>query len=194
MTGRWAQKGAADYTFPYFQRLYDKIRGTVEEFMQKKSRLKIILGVLVIVGALAYLLYSATRSNTQYFMTVQELRDRQEQLSDQKLRLSGAVIGESIRYDPLTLDLSFEVADIPGDHRLIEKMGGMAKVLADAVADPNAVRLTIRYHGVKPDLLKNEAQAIVTGKLDANGDFQAAELLLKCPSRYESALPEQAGD
>jgi len=162
--------------------------------MQKKSHLKIILGVLVIVGALVYLLYSATRSNTQYFMTVRELRDRQEQLSDQKLRLSGAVIGESIHYDPLTLDLSFEVADIPGDHRLIEQMGGMAKVLADAVADPDAARLTIRYHGVKPDLLKNEAQAIVTGKLDANGDFQAAELLLKCPSRYESALPEQAGD
>jgi cytochrome c-type biogenesis protein CcmE len=46
---------------------------------------------------------------------------------------------------------------------------------------------------VKPDLLKHEAQAIVSGSLDANGVFQAKELLLKCPSKYESALPTQAG-
>ncbi|NLB70385.1 MAG: cytochrome c maturation protein CcmE, partial [Chloroflexi bacterium] len=95
---------------------------------------------------------------------------------------------------PETLDLSFTVAQIPGDHRLIEQMGGMAKVLAEAVADPDAARMTIHYTGVRPDLLKDEAQAIVTGTLDENGVFQASELLMKCPSRYESALPEQAGD
>jgi len=30
--------------------------------------------------------------------------------------------------------------------------------------------------------------------LDADGVFQAKELLLKCPSKYESALPNQADD
>jgi len=104
------------------------------------------------------------------------------------------VVGESIQYDPATLDLSFVVAQIPGDHRLIAEMGGMAKVLAEAVANPNAARMTIHYTGVKPDLLKDEAQAIVTGSLDAEGVFQATELLMKCPSKYESVLPDQAGD
>ncbi len=162
--------------------------------MKKKTNIKLILGGVVIALALVYLLISATRSNTQYFMTVQELQEQQSELQGQKLRMSGAVIGETIQYNPETLDLSFTVAQIPGDHRLIEQMGGMAKVLAEAVADPDAARMTIHYTGVRPDLLKDEAQAIVTGTLDENGVFQASELLMKCPSRYESALPEQAGD
>ena len=162
--------------------------------MKKKTNIKLILGGVVIALALVYLLISATRSNTQYFMTVQELQEQQSELQGQKLRMSGAVIGETIQYNPETLDLSFTVAQIPGDHRLIEQMGGMAKVLAEAVADPEAARMTIHYTGVRPDLLKDEAQAIVTGTLDENGVFQASELLMKCPSRYESALPEQAGD
>jgi cytochrome c-type biogenesis protein CcmE len=48
------------------------------------------------------------------------------------------------------------------------------------------------YNGPRPDLLKHEAQAIMTGKLDENGVFHAEELLLKCPTRYEEALPAQA--
>jgi cytochrome c-type biogenesis protein CcmE len=47
------------------------------------------------------------------------------------------------------------------------------------------------YKGVKPDLLKDEAQAIMTGKIGADGTFTATELLLKCPSRYEEAVPSQ---
>lgn len=162
--------------------------------MKNKPNTKLIIGAVVIVIALGYLLVSVTRSNTQYFMTVEELLSQQSELQGQKLRMSGAVVGESIQYDPATLDLSFVVAQIPGDHRLIQEMGGMAKVLAEAVADPTAARMTIHYTGVKPDLLKDEAQAIMTGSLDAAGIFQATELLMKCPSKYESVLPDQAGD
>jgi cytochrome c-type biogenesis protein CcmE len=48
------------------------------------------------------------------------------------------------------------------------------------------------YNGVKPDLLRNEAQAIMTGKIGSDGVFQANELLLKCPTKYEQAVPEQS--
>ena len=70
----------------------------------------------------------------------------------------------------------------------------MSKVLAEAAADPLAERITIHYTGAKPDLLKHESQAIVSGSLDEDGVFQASELLLKCPSKYESILPDQAGN
>ena len=43
-----------------------------------------------------------------------------------------------------------------------------------------------------PDLLQNEAQAIMTGKMGEDGVFYATELLLKCPTKYEEAVPEQA--
>jgi len=61
------------------------------------------------------------------------------------------------------------------------------------VQDPTRAKLVVVYDGVMPDLLKNEAQAIVTGKIGADGKFYAKELLLKCPTKYEEAVPEQAG-
>ena len=49
------------------------------------------------------------------------------------------------------------------------------------------------YIGPKPDLLKDEAQAIMTGHLGADGVFHADELLLKCPTKYQEAVPQQTG-
>ncbi|MCS6908296.1 MAG: cytochrome c maturation protein CcmE, partial [Anaerolineales bacterium] len=83
-------------------------------------------------------------------------------------------------------------AHVPGSNREIEAQGGLAAVLHAAVTDPSRPRLEIVYHGVKPDLLRHEAQAIVTGKLGEDGVFYAEELLLKCPTKYEEALPEQS--
>jgi len=61
------------------------------------------------------------------------------------------------------------------------------------VMDPGRSRIKVVYVGVKPDLLRNEAQAIMTGHIGNDGVFYAEELLLKCPTRYEEAVPEQAG-
>ncbi len=160
----------------------------------KKNNRKTLIAVLVIAVALIALLIATTRSSTQYFLTVSELQSGETDMTGRNVRMSGVVLGDTIVYDPQTLDLTFEVAQIPGDHRVINEMGGMAVVLEKAAADPTLPRITIHYNGVKPDLLKHEAQAIVSGSLDVNGIFQAKELLLKCPSKYESALPSQAGN
>ncbi len=53
--------------------------------------------------------------------------------------------------------------------------------------------MKVVYVGPKPDLLRNEAQAIMTGHLGEDGIFYAEELLLKCPTKYEEAVPAQAG-
>jgi len=160
--------------------------------LKKKPNYKFIIGGVVIAAALMYLLISSTISGSQYFMTVEELQTQKAEYVGKNVRMSGSVLGDTIQYEPKTLSLTFEVAQIPGDHKLIQQMGGMSKVLEDVAADPNAPRMTIHYTGAKPDLLQPAAQAIVSGSLDANGVFQATELLLKCPSKYESALPKQA--
>jgi cytochrome c-type biogenesis protein CcmE len=67
-------------------------------------------------------------------------------------------------------------------------------VLHSAVTDPARARLTIIYNGPKPDLLRDEAQAIVTGHLNEEGIFYADELLLKCPTKYQEAVPSQVGN
>jgi len=160
--------------------------------LKKKPNYKFIIGGVVIAAALLYLLISSTIAGSQYFMTVEELQTQRAEFVGKNVRMSGSVLGDSIQYDPKTLSLTFDVAQIPGDHRVIKEMGGMQKVLEDAAADPNAKRMTIHYTGAKPDLLQPAAQAIISGSLDSAGVFQATELLLKCPSKYESALPKQA--
>ena len=97
------------------------------------------------------------------------------------------------RYDPQTLTLTFIVADVPGDNNDIEAQGGLAAVLHEAVSDPSRSRMDVVYNGAKPDLLRHEAQAIMTGHLGPDGTFYADELLLKCPTKYEEAVPEQVG-
>jgi cytochrome c-type biogenesis protein CcmE len=151
----------------------------------------LIFGVLILV-AVGVLIFSATSASAEYFMTVDELNAEGSAAINKSVRLSGAVIGDTIQYDPQTLTLTFEVAQVTADNKEIEEQGGLAEVLHQAVIDPNRERVKVVYVGVKPDLLRGEAQAIMAGTLGEDGVFHADELLLKCPTRYEEAVPEQA--
>lgn len=155
------------------------------------NRVKFIIGGLLIVAAVVYLIVSSTQASAQYFLTIHELNTKGDEAQGRELRISGAVIGDTIQYDAQKLELRFQVADIPGDNNEIEAQGGLAKVLHDAVVDPTRARINVVYSGVKPDLLRDEAQAIMTGHMGSDGVFEANELLLKCPTKYEDAVPDQ---
>jgi len=156
------------------------------------QRSKFILGGLLILAAVVYLIVSSTQASAEYFMTIDELKAEGADVTNKSLRASGAVIGDTIQYDPQTLTLSFEVAHVPGDNAEIEAQGGLAFVLHEAVTDPSRARMQVVYVGPKPDLLRDEAQAIMTGHIGDDGIFYADELLLKCPTKYEEAVPEQS--
>lgn len=155
------------------------------------GRLKFIIGGVLIAAAIIYLIISSTKANAQYFFTLDELNSRGSSMVNQNVRISGAVIGSSIQYDPQSLDLHFTVANVPADNKQIEAQGGLAAVLHAAVTDPTRTHMQIVYNGPKPDLLRDEAQAIMTGHLGADNVFYADELLLKCPTKYEEAVPSQ---
>jgi cytochrome c-type biogenesis protein CcmE len=155
------------------------------------GRSKFILGGALILAAIVYLIVSSTSASAEYFLTVDELKAKGDSIVGRSLRVSGAVIGETIQYDPQSMNLTFQVAHVPGDNAEIESQGGLAMVLHEAVADPTRARLTVVYSGAMPDLLRNEAQAIMTGRIGEDGIFYADELLLKCPTKYEEAVPEQ---
>jgi cytochrome c-type biogenesis protein CcmE len=158
------------------------------------QRTKFILGGLLILAAVIYLIVSSTQASAEYFMTINELKADGDAAVGKSLRLSGAVMGDTIQYDPQTLTLTFDVAHVPGDNADIEAQGGLAEVLHEAVMDPSRAHIKVVYVGPKPDLLRNEAQAIMTGHMEADGIFYADELLLKCPTRYEQAVPSQSAD
>jgi cytochrome c-type biogenesis protein CcmE len=154
---------------------------------------KFVIGGILILVAVVFLIWTSTAASAEYFLTIDELNAKGASVVDKNLRVSGAVVGDSIQYDAQSLTLSFDVAHVPADNLAIETEGGLAEVLHQAVLDPSRSRMKVVYVGPKPDLLRNEAQAIVTGHLGADGVFYAEELLLKCPTRYEEAVPEQAG-
>jgi cytochrome c-type biogenesis protein CcmE len=155
------------------------------------GRAKFIIGGLIMLAAVAYLIVNNLTSQQEFFMTINELKNRESTLVGRSLRISGAVIGDTIEYDGETL--SFTIVHIPDSAAELEEDGGLAEVLHEAVSNPNAERVqVVLYNEPKPDLLQHEAQAIVTGTLGEDGVFYADELLLKCPTRYEEAVPEQA--
>jgi cytochrome c-type biogenesis protein CcmE len=154
---------------------------------------KFVIGGVLILGAVVFLIWTSTAASAEYFLTINELNAKGSSIVDKNLRVSGAVVGDSIQYDAQNLTLSFEVAHVPGDNAELETEGGLAEALHQAVMDPSRSRMKVVYVGPKPDLLRNEAQAIMTGHLATDGTFYAEELLLKCPTRYEQAVPDQAG-
>lgn len=158
------------------------------------GRTKFIIGGLLIVLAVIYLIASSTQAAAQYYLTIDELIAKGDSLGDRDIKVSGAVDGESIVYDTKSLTLRFTAVNVPADLDEIEAAGGLAKVLYTALLDPNASKIEIEYIGPLPDLLRHEAQAIVTGRMGTDGVFHADELLLKCPTRYEEDIPIQANE
>jgi len=151
------------------------------------EKLKFLVGGFLIFGAIAYLIIMNTFGGVQYFITVNELLSDSKYMG-QTVRISGAVIGKTIEYDDKNLVIDFTIAHIETTNE------DLAYALYLAAADEStAQRLQVHIENqVKPDLLQNEAQAILTGKLGDDGIFYATEILLKCPSRYEDNVPNQA--
>ncbi len=142
-----------------------------EPLMQKEtSRLKFVVGGVILLAAIVYLVVNAMSGNTQLYKTVDEFYADQSKLMGRDLRIAGWVIGDSVEFtqiDATTSRLEFDVVDN------IENPGQRLHIVA--LNEP------------KPDLLQHQAQALIEGRADENGVFMAntGGLLLKCPTRYE---------
>jgi len=140
---------------------------------------RFLIGIAVIVLAVAAVMVFAIAGNSSLEVKVSDLVAQQAKGADmtqRALKLTGVVVGDSIAYDPVTLQLEFDVVNSRDD--LVNNPAG-------------APRVRVLFRGVKPDTLVNEAHAIVTGKLSSDGKFHAGDspdaLLLQCPTKYQTA-------
>ncbi len=165
------------------QALPEDRKQKVEALNRRGNRVKFLIGGVLILAAVAYLIVSSTLTGARYFITVDEIHN-DPALVGETVRISGAVIGDTIVYDEQNLIIDFTISHIPTE------FDDLAMALHESVNNPDMARLDVRVENqVKPDLLQHEAQAILTGRLDENGTFHAEELLLKCPSRFEEDGP-----
>ena len=168
------------------QATWEKPQSAAVPTARKKSeRWKFLIGGVLILAAVAYLIISGTATGARYYMTLDELLGNKDYVG-KSVRMAGAVVGDSIQYDDKTLTLNFTIANVPLEY------DNLADALHKAVTNPTASRIQVHVEGqAKPDLLQNEAQAILTGKLGSDGIFYATELNLKCPTRFQEAQPGQ---
>jgi cytochrome c-type biogenesis protein CcmE len=172
------------------QSTWEKPRSAIK--VTSPKRLRFAIAGALLIGAVVFLIVSGTANGGQYFMTINELQSRSD-LAGKQVRISGAVIGSSIRFDAGAGTIHFTIANITDNTSVIDQEGGLARALHLAATDPNAHRIDVIYRDQAiPDLLKDEAQAVVSGTLGPDGVFVASEVLLKCPSKYSSDVPQQA--
>ncbi|MCK4800900.1 MAG: cytochrome c maturation protein CcmE, partial [Anaerolineales bacterium] len=81
----------------------------IEALPRSGNKIKFVIGGVIIVAAIVYLIASSLSANVQYFLTVEETLEKQlvGELAGRNIRVSGAVLGDSIEYNMDTLDLKF---------------------------------------------------------------------------------------
>jgi cytochrome c-type biogenesis protein CcmE len=144
--------------------------------MPKKFRF--IIGVGLVVAAIAYLITTAVRNTAEYYLTVNEAKARQVELSGQMLRVAGRVVPGTVQWDPSTLELKFAITQPPP----AEGQPAVTKVAANTVT-PLQFRVVSRGQP-KPDMFAPGRDVIVEGSLTKEGTIDARQVLTSCPSKY----------
>lgn len=135
--------------------------------MRKGAR-KALVGVLVIGLGVGFLIYRGITTTSAYYLTVAELRgsDVGRKLTDRDfVRVGGEVVDGTIDYDHKNLILLFSIRDLERTDEII----------------------VARYEGPKPDAFEPDIDVLVEGTYARDENlFRARNLLVKCPSKYES--------
>ncbi len=118
---------------------------------------KFLVGGLVIVAALAYLIYAGVSQSVVYFVTPTELGAAP--VAGKAYRLGGMVMPGTLQWDARSLELRFTLSD------------GEAAV-------------PVRHRGTPPDLFAENRGAVVEGTWSRDGYFQATTILAKHSEAY----------
>jgi cytochrome c-type biogenesis protein CcmE len=154
----------------------------VEAGMPRK--LRFVIGVSLVVAAIAYLIVTAVRNTAEYYLTVNEAKARQAELSGQMLRVAGRVVPGTIQWDPSSLTLKFAIIQPPPS----DGQPAVTTVAATAMA-PATFRVISRGQP-KPDMFAPGRDVIVEGQLGLDSTIEARQVLTSCPSKY-SPKPNQ---
>lgn len=128
---------------------------------------KILLAAVVFAGAIGYLMVSGFSEESVYYLEVSEVLEDPVKFNKKGMRVSGDVVDGTIVKDFKKQYLEFNIAD------------------------PDGESMKVIYNGIIPDTFKEDIQVIVEGRYDQTAKvFNAATVLTKCPSKYETEMEE----
>src|SRR5512133_2179162 len=127
---------------------------------RRKSRTRFIVAGYILVAALAYMIYSAIASNSEYYLTVSEVQAIGPQAQQSQVKIGGKVVDGTISWDRGSSAVGFDITD-------------------------GEKQMRVAYRGVVPDSFQPGADVILEGKVQQDGSFAATTMLAKCASKYE---------
>ena len=140
------------------------------------AKRRFFLGILFVIGAVAYLIYTGIRETSNYYLTIEEFLPQKEAFANEGVRLAGRVQAGSIQWDPKALQLRFVLGPF-------NEQGGATKEQVGATAQ--TVGIPVHYQGVLPDMFAEGRDVIVEGRYHAEQALIAKTLMTSCPSKYE---------
>ncbi|MEE9172743.1 MAG: cytochrome c maturation protein CcmE [candidate division NC10 bacterium] len=127
----------------------------------RSANRRVLIGGLIIVAAVAYLVWTGTQEALIYFYTPSELEAEEIGRPGRRIRLGGLVVEGSLNHEPETLSYEFQLTD-------------------------GTAMIPVQFKGIPPDLFKEGAGAIVEGQMVANGVFQADLIMAKHNEEYRA--------
>lgn len=124
----------------------------------RKKRLTLVGLIVLGVGAATVVAVTALQDNMLFFVSPTDVHARVAP-ADRPIRLGGLVVANSVRRDPDSLAVTFDVTD--GNHNV-----------------------TVTFNGILPDLFREGQGVIAHGRLDETGMFHAHEVLARHDETY----------
>ncbi|MCB5161997.1 cytochrome c maturation protein CcmE [Marinomonas algarum] len=124
----------------------------------RRKRLIIIIAILLILSSAVGLVMFALQQNINLFFSPTQIASG-EAPQQATIRAGGVVVEGSVKRDPQTLYVSFDVTDYQ-------------------------YSMTIEYLGILPDLFREGQGIVAQGSMMANGVFKATQVLAKHDEEY----------
>jgi cytochrome c-type biogenesis protein CcmE len=125
---------------------------------KRQKRLLVILAIVIGSSLAVGLTLYALNQNINLFYSTSQIAQG-EAPQNARIRVGGMVVKGSLKRSPNSLQVSFQITDY-------------------------AHSVTVKFTGILPDLFREGQGIIAQGKLDANGVFQADEVLAKHDEKY----------
>ncbi|MCZ6766244.1 MAG: cytochrome c maturation protein CcmE [bacterium] len=125
------------------------------------KNIKVMIGSLIIVGAIVYFGFAGYEEGRSYYKTIGELSEMGDDAYEKRIRVAGIVSEGSIQRQ--------------GDEILFQ-------------IEQDDLKLSVLYTGTRPvpDTFKDGAEALCDGHYKPDGTFEATQIQAKCASKYEA--------
>ena len=126
------------------------------------NRLKLLVGAIALIGALGFFGFMAFENATAYYYPVGEATELGPTDDGRMVRVNGKLIPTSFNRESGSTQATFQLTD------------GSETMLAV-------------HNGVLPDLFFNDhSEIILEGTFDGEMVFRSENVIVKCPSKYET--------